>query len=398
LEGFLLAVVVRPMRVLALAAALWPIASVASKAATFEELAAQAASARRGNSIPEAIQLYRQAVELRSNWEEGWWFIGTLSYSTYHFSDCEAAFDQFVKLDDKRALAWSLLGLCEFETGNYTPALDHLRQGLAGKNLAPEVDAGVRFHYGLLLSKQGLFDQGMHALSRYARGGAHESMLIEGLGLNALHQPLLPKEIPADRLDAVERAGEASRSLILGKIADAQAGFQELIERYPAVPGVHYLYGTFLSYSRPEEAIAEFHRELDLDPGNVSATAMLALMLLNTDKLADAIPYAKKAAAEKPSDAKAEYVYGEALLKMGDLQAAVPMLESAERLDPGALEYHMALASAYARLGRREDARRERQASLDMAGFTHSAVQNAESGTTVRATAKTSNASLPENR
>jgi Flp pilus assembly protein TadD len=83
---------------------------------------------------------------------------------------------------------------------------------------------------------------------------------------------------------------------------------------------------------------------------------------------------------------------------MGDLQAAVPMLESAERLDPGALEYHMALASAYARLGRREDARRERQASLDMAGFTHSAVQNAESGTTVRATAKTSNASLPENR
>ena len=99
------------------------------------------------------------------------------------------AFDEFVKLDDKRALAWSLLGLCEFETGKYDQAFDHLRRGLAaGKDLPPEVEAGVRFHYGLLLSRAGLFDQGKRELERYARGGAHEPMLIAGLGLNALHQ------------------------------------------------------------------------------------------------------------------------------------------------------------------------------------------------------------------
>lgn len=387
LEGSLLVLAIRAMRVMSIAALLSLMAGVRSQAATFEELEAQAAAARRANDIPEALELYREAVELRPSWEEGWWFLGTLSYSTYDFVDCEEAFDRFVKLDDRRAVAWCLLGLCEFETGNGDHAVDHLRQGLAGKDLPPEVEAGARFHYGLLLSKQGLFEQGKRELSRYARGGGHEPMLIAGLGLNALHQQILPKDIPASRLDAIERAGEAERSLILGEVIKAQAGFEELVSLYPSVPGVHYLYGTFLSYSRPQDAIAEFHRELELNPGNVSATAMLALMLLNTDRLSDATPYAKKAVTEQPQDAQAQYVYGQVLLKMGDLQRAAGRLETAERLDPAALEYHMALAGAYARLGRREEARRERQTSLDMAaGVTRSA----ETGVEVHSRATTS--------
>jgi predicted Zn-dependent protease len=356
------------LRALTAAVVLWAVATLGVQAATFEELAAQAGAARRSNSIPEAIQLYRQAVQLRASWVEGWWFLGTLSYATYRYADCETAFDEFVKLDDKRPLAWSLLGLCEFETGKYDPALDHLRLGLAGKDLAPEVEAGVRFHYGLLLTKAGLFDRGKRELERYAQGGAHEPMLIAGLGLNALHQPLLPKEVAAERLDAVMKAGAATRSMILGKTDEAEAGFQELVKAYPTVAGVHYLYGTYLSYTRPEEAIAELRRELELNPDNPDAGAMLALLLVHANDLSGALPYAKKAAAEKASDALAEYAYGEVLLGTGDLRPAIARLEAAERLDPEALEYHMALASAYSRVGRHEQARQERRVSMDMAG------------------------------
>jgi tetratricopeptide (TPR) repeat protein len=356
------------LRALTAAVVLWAVATLGVQAATFEELAAQAGAARRSNNIPEAIQLYRQAVQLRASWVEGWWFLGTLSYATYRYADCETAFDEFVKLDDKRPLAWSLLGLCEFETGKYDPALDHLRLGLAGKDLAPEVEAGVRFHNGLLLTKAGLFDRGKRELERYAQGGAHEPMLIAGLGLNALHQPLLPKEVAAERLDAVMKAGAAARSMILGKTDEAEAGFQELVKAYPTVVGVHYLYGTYLSYTRPEEAIAELRRELELNPDNPDAGAMLALLLVHANDLYGALPYAKKAAADKASDALAEYAYGEVLLGTGDLRPAIARLEAAERLDPEALEYHMALASAYSRVGRHEQARQERRVSMDMAG------------------------------
>jgi tetratricopeptide (TPR) repeat protein len=364
--------------------------SLLARAATFDELAAQAAQARRGNQIPEAIELYRQAVQLRATWIEGWWFLGTLSYATYKYGDCESAFDQFVKLDGKRALAWSLLGLCEFETGKYDPALDHLRTGLAGKDLAPEVEAGVRFHYGLLLTRAGLFDQGNRELNRYAQGGAHEPMLIAGLGLSALRQPLLPKDVPAERMDAVMKAGAAERSLVLGEIETAATGFQELVKEYPAMAGVHYLYGTYLSYTRPEEAIPEFRRELELNPDNAEADAMLALLLLRVKDPAGALAYAKKAAEAKAADALAEYAYGEVLLGTGELRPAIARLEAAARLDPAALQYHTALATAYSRAGRHEDALRERRAAMELAGVPgrESGAQNARSG----------GADSPENR
>lgn len=397
MEGFLQ----RAIIALARTAVLCTIVAVGGKAATFEKLAAQAAAARRANRIPEAIELYRQAVELRASWVEGWWFLGTLSYATYQYVGCEAALGEFVKLDDRRALAWWLLGLCEFETGKYDQALDHLQQGLsAGEDPAPEVEAGVRFHYGLLLSREGFFVQGKRELERYAQGGAHEPMLIVGLGLNALHQTSLPKEVPAERLDAVVKAGTAARFWILGETDKAQAGFEELVKEYPTLAGVHYLYGTYLSYTLPDRAMAEFRRELELNPANADAAAMLALLLVGANDLPGALPYAKKAAAERPSDALAEYVYGEVLLLMGDLRPAIARLEAAERLDPAALEHHMALASAYSWAGRTEDARRERLVSIDMAQGVQSrgvTGQSADGGVEVRARAKASDGRPPEN-
>ena len=56
------------------------IALLAASPATFEELASQATAAREANNIPKAIDLYRQALQLKPAWTEGWWFLGTLSY------------------------------------------------------------------------------------------------------------------------------------------------------------------------------------------------------------------------------------------------------------------------------------------------------------------------------
>jgi Flp pilus assembly protein TadD len=104
---------------------------------------------------------------------------------------------------------------------------------------------------------------------------------------------------------------------------------------------------------------------------------------MHASDLSGALPYAKKAAAERPADALVEYAYGEVLLGTGDLRPAIARLEAAERLDPAALEYHMALTGAYSRAGRHQDARRERRLSMDMAAGVRQpelSVQNAEGG------------------
>jgi Flp pilus assembly protein TadD len=114
--------------------------------------------------------------------------------------------------------------------------------------------------------------------------------------------------------------------------------------------------------------MVELRRELELNPANADASALLALLLVHAGDVPGALPYARKAAGARPGDALAQYAYGEVLMRSGDLRPAIATLEAAERLDPAALEYHMALASAYSRAGRLEDARRERHMSMDMAG------------------------------
>ena len=74
--------------------------AAAWQSASFDDLAAQATAARRANRIPEAIDLYRQAVAARSSWLEGWWFLGTLSYAGYRYGDsAPVAVIEFVDRD-----------------------------------------------------------------------------------------------------------------------------------------------------------------------------------------------------------------------------------------------------------------------------------------------------------
>jgi tetratricopeptide (TPR) repeat protein len=358
-------------------------------ASTFDELVSGAASARRSNKIPEAIELYRQALDLKADWAEGWWFVGTLSYSLYRHADCESAFTRFVQLDDKRVMAWALLGLCEFETGHYEGAQSHLHRGLApGSELAPELEAGARFHYGLLLTKAGLFDQGRRELAHFASGAAAEPILLTGIGLNTLRMPLLPKEIPAEQQDLLVKAGKVTAAWMLhpeavgaeiaattvGDAGEAERRFRELedqfhdlLKSYPASPGVHFLYATYLSSSRPDQAQTEFRRELEVNPRNAAALAMTVLAQLTHGDADAALASAKEAAAEQNSDPLVEYAYGKALLAAGLLAEGIDRLKTAESLDPQGINYHAALAGAYSKAGRYNEAREERQTARAMA-------------------------------
>ncbi len=73
---------------------------------------------------------------------------------------------------------------------------------------------------------------------------------------------------------------------------------------------------------------------------------------------------AKKAAEEDPSLPMGQLVYGKALIETGNVNAGLPHLESVLKSQPGNLEAHLALTKAYSKLGRSEDARRERLMSL----------------------------------
>jgi tetratricopeptide (TPR) repeat protein len=334
----------------------------ALSAATFEELAAGAAAARVADRLPEAIDLYGQALNLKPDWLEGWWYLGTIYYDADRYPEAQTAFAHFVQLADKPP-GWAFLGLCEFENGEYPPAREHLQKALDA-GLPPNIEPAARFHQALLLTRMGRFDQAWHMYKPLVQHGVHDPTLIAGLGLNALTKPMLPKEAPRDQQELIAAAGKAAYTWLSGDNAATDAGFRALLSTYPTAPGVHNFYATYLVIAHPDDAMPEFRRELEVDPQCAEARAMLAILLLKSGQSGDAVSLARKAAENQPASPLAQFAYG---LTLADPHQAIEHLEIAERLDPSNLECHVALAGAYSKAGRYDDARRERKVALQFA-------------------------------
>lgn len=335
--------------------------------AGFDDLAAQASAARRVQNPERAKTLYREALEKNASWAEGWRQFGMLAYEAGQFADGRQAFEHVTQLAGEAASAWAYLGLCEFETGEYSGALEHIQRSLALDNGLPrETEERLHLKEVLLMTRQGLFDQALPQYTALLRHNPSDPEFVVALGLNALHRAMLPKEVPAGQRDLVALAGRTAAFWIMGDARNTEAGFQALLASYGKEPGVHYFHGSCLLATRPTEAQEEFQRELAINPNSPDANAMLALVMISAGSESPALPYAKRAAAAGPSVAVAQYVYGLLLAHAGDARG-IPYLEAAAKLDPTNVEYHIALASAYSRFGRYQDAVKERRTSIALA-------------------------------
>ncbi len=335
----------------------------------FDDVAAQATAARTANQVSRAIELYRQAVELRANWDEGWWFLGSLLYDSDQYAAARDALARFVQLDPKAAPGFALLGLSEFELRDYGPALSDIQSALAapdGDN--PSIEPVLRFHEAMLLARRGDFEAAMNRYAAFTEASQpHDPALLEAIGLAALRVRLTPAEIPPEDKELYRTAGNAAYLSMAGHPDDAEKALDDLVARYPNAYGVHYLNGCSMLGARPEHAAAELHRELQIDGVNAAAATMLAWLLLKQRDSIAALPLAQQAVREEPGNARAQYVLGRALAETGDVAAGIEHLDAAMKLDPADLEIHLALASAYAESGRNSQAREERLRCVQLA-------------------------------
>jgi tetratricopeptide (TPR) repeat protein len=334
--------------------------------ASFSDVVARATAARDINDVPQAIELYRQALKLNSQWADGWWFIGSLEYGTGAYSAAEENLSHYLELTPNAAPALAIRGLCEFESGEYPKSLGDIERALAlGAANQSRNEKILRYHEALLLTRLGRFEDALRSYAFFSREDPNPELLV-AVGLAGLRTPLLPKELKADEQDVYAAAGKAALDLMRRDKEAARPEFQKIFERTPAVPNAHYLYGYLLYASDPEEAEVELKKELEINPKNAAAEVMLAWIPLMRNDGSDALPYAQKAVAEDPSLASAQLVLGRALTETGDPKDGIEHLEKTAQLQPDNLEVHLALAKAYSKSGRKEDARRERLLCLEM--------------------------------
>ena len=330
----------------------------------FENLSHQAEEARDAKRLPEALALYKKALQLKPTWEDGWWNAGNIAYDLDKYAECASDFRHLAALKPDLAPAWTLEGLCEYHLRDYDAALRSLTQvqrlRFPGNQ---ELSSAARLHLALVLTKLGYFEKAIYLLFDVTAIERKKPEIIVAAGVAGLRKRWIPPEVPESEQDKVFKLGDAMATVMDRDYKAAVDKFEIALRDYPPEPEIHYRFGAFLMGNHPERGIQEIKKTLELEAGHVPALLALARIYLRRDEPQAALPYAKEAVKLSPGDFSTHIALGQALLATGDPAGAVRELEWGVRLAPESPEAHYNLATAYGRMGRRADAVREREES-----------------------------------
>jgi Flp pilus assembly protein TadD len=304
----------------------------------------------------------------------------------------------------ERADVRSNLGAAYARLGRNGEAIEAYRRALDGA----ADDPAIRFNLGLALYKAKRFPEAASELERVlaaqpdnkgARLLLAESALQQGqsgkvVELLASHEAAygedrafafllgsaLVRENQLERgqvyIDRVLRAGESAEArLLLGaahlRANDPQAARDQLrraAELNPALPGVHSLLGQALQrMADAPGAEAAYRRALEQDPNDFDANLQLGSMRRDEGRHDEALAYLTRASRLRGDDLGVLYALGSLHLARGDHGKACETLEPLVSRAPDFQPGHVLLAMAYARMGRTEDAERQRTIAQKLA-------------------------------
>ena len=326
------------------------------------DIARRADEARQAQRTDEALGLYREALAAQPQWAEGWFQLGTLLYDRDACEEAAAAFRRSASLEPRIGTTWVMLGLCEFQLGQKPEALKHIQHGRGlGVTADPQFRQVMLFHEGLLLLDAGEFERAQQTLGVLAADGVWTDELAMALGRSVL---LAGGEQPTTGSAAerriIERAGAAERLAAQNKPTEARQAYEQLAAESPKAPNVHYALGRHLaSVQQPDAAVAAFEQEIRNDPEHVPARLNIAAIKARTDPRA-ALDLAEEAVRLNPRIPLGHYLLGSLLLQTPDVERAIAELEIARQAVPSDPGVHYALARAYTRAKRPEEAARAR--------------------------------------
>jgi len=309
--------------------------------------------------------------------------------------DAIPKYEEYLKLKPDNAVALSNLGAAWARTGRFDEAVPRYRRAL---ELLP-ANAGIRLNLGLAYYKQALFEEAIGELEAVRKAQPRNLQanllladsylqigenvkVIEVLdsfddpsnqAVNYLLGTALVRERRLERgqliIDRIMRQGESAEALMLTSTLllagtgnkEAVRKLERAIELNPKLPGVHALLGQAkLNDGDPEGARKAFLKELEQNPADYDANLQLGGLYRLDKDLERARVHLEKAARIRPKSVAVKYQLGSLEMADARLDRALPLLEAVTREAPSFVEGHIALATLYYRLKRKEDGDRER--------------------------------------
>jgi tetratricopeptide (TPR) repeat protein len=343
---------------------------------------------RRGE-YGEAASRLRRATELRPGYPAARFRLAEALVASGELDQSGRLYEGLTGEPGFGSVARYGLGRIQAARGNFAPAVAHLREAV---RLHGDFGAAL---YMLALAYRGLGqrEEAQAALAAYEQ---------HRLGTPPVPDPVLDSvrnlvDRPVDRVrraTELERAGRATEaiaeleralqmdpSLVQARVnlislygRSGQAERAE--EQYRAglaidanLPELHYNYGVLLvSTGREGDAAIAFERALALNPGDAKTHNNLGQLLERKSQPGAALEHYQQAIHHDPASRVARFNLGRMLVATGrplDAVKEFELLLSPE--DDDTPRYTFALAAAYARAGRREEARRYGNAALELA-------------------------------
>ena len=316
----------------------------------FDELSRQANAARLEGNTESAIRGYEAALNIRPQWPEGWWYLGTLYADSGSFSKAITVFKRLTEANPKLGPAWASLGLAEFELKDYQNSLLHLQQAQElGFAEVPYVEKPAAYHLALLLNLNGEFEDAFGLLSSEFGKEALAQQTRVALAMSLLRIPLLPDKIDAGRDALIADSGRAAEQLVSANFEQAFQTFQKMLQEHPNTPYLHYAYGSALDFnSRYDEAEIHLREETRVTPHSALPYMRLAAIALKTHRPADALPLAQRAAALAPQSSTAHKILAKSLAEVGKAESAAQEDAAAQKLEPERPEIDSEVVAFYA--------------------------------------------------
>jgi tetratricopeptide (TPR) repeat protein len=327
---------------------------------SFQTLSRQAEAARDAKQMDSALALYQRALKLKPDWDEGWWNLGSIAYDLDRYNECAPAFRRLAGLKPDSAPAWTMSGLCEYKLHRYDAALESLSHAESLKfNEPAELGRAAWLHLALVLTKTGNFERAIAELTDLTRKDKKTPDIVVAAGIAGLRQRWLPFEVPESSRDLVFKLGDAMAAVMEMDFKEATQKFEAVDDQYPDEPNVHFRFGAFLNLQSSDRGIVELKRAAELSPDHVLALVGLTAIYLKRQEFDAALECGERAVKAGPEDFSSHIALGRALLATENPARAAAELEAAVKLAPASPDARLSLASAYSRLGRKEDSARE---------------------------------------
>lgn len=329
-----------------------------SSAADFDDLARRATAALE-REPQQAATLYAQALAIRPDWAEGWFYLGASQYELKRFAEARDAFVHATSLASDNSAAWAFLGLCEDKLGDDTGAIAHIVKAESlGLPDRPSFISTVRLCAAEIYMRLSSYTLAIDQLRPLAKAGDDSAAVIRAFGVAALTLPYPPPLDATHMRELINLAGRAAWNMYAGR-PDAASLFEQLAAKFPREPGVHYLRGVYEIDRDPKEALAEFRKELQISPAHAMARVQIVFLQLKSGEAAAALEPAREAVKLDSGNFLCHVALGRVLLEADQTPAAIGEFQAAVKLAPDYAYTHFYLGQAYRQAGRIDDAKKE---------------------------------------